>query len=108
MLYLEMTTAVNDKAEALTGADSSRTLNESYHSSDYSIEEEPQDESVVANAKPGDLRKAEPGLRQPLVCKCTDYNDCIILYRVSLGHLDTILSYQFATYQMAVERYVYV
>ena len=65
-----MTTAATDK-EALTGADSSRTLNESYHSSDYSIEEESQEESAVATAKPGDFRKAEPGLRQPLVCECT-------------------------------------
>ena len=67
-----MTTAVNDKPEVLTGADSSRTLNESYHSSDYSIEEEPlqsQEESVVATARPGDLYKSEPSLRQPLVCK---------------------------------------
>lgn len=69
-----MTTAVNDKPEVLSGADSSRTLNESYHSSDYSIEEEPlqsQEESVVATARPGDLYKSEPSLRQPLVCKIT-------------------------------------
>lgn len=70
MLYLEMSTAVNDKAEALAGGDSSRTLNESYNSSDYSVEEDAvqsQEESVVATAKPGDLHKAGPGLRQPLV-----------------------------------------
>ena len=73
MLYLEMATPVTDKPEALIGADSSRTLNESYHSSDYSIEEEPQEESVVATARPGDLRRTEPGVRQPLVCKCTLY-----------------------------------
>ena len=71
VLYLEMTAAPTDKAETLAGADSSRTLNESYHSSDYSIEEDPQEESAVATARPGDFRKAEPGLRQPLVCECT-------------------------------------
>lgn len=60
---------MTDKGEAVAGADSSRTLNESYHSSDYSIGEDPQEESVVATARPGDLPRAEPGLRQPLVCK---------------------------------------
>lgn len=64
--------AVTDKAETLAGADSSRTLNGSYVSSDYSAEEDTvpsQNESVVVTAKPGDLHKSEPGLRQPLVCK---------------------------------------
>ena len=64
-----MTSAATDKADPLAGVDSNRTLNESYHSSDYSVEEEPQEESAVATAKLGDLRKAESGLRQPLVYK---------------------------------------
>ena len=64
-----MTTAATDKADPLAGVDSSRTLNESYHSSDYSVEEESQEDSAVATAKLGDLHKAEPGLRQPLVSK---------------------------------------
>ena len=111
VLYLEMTTAVSEKPEALTGADSSRTLNESYHSSDYSIEEEPQEESVVATAKPGDLYKSEPALRQPLVCKVYPqcYTDFLTpICSILAGHLDTILPYQFATYPMEVERYDYL
>ena len=90
VLYLEMTTAATDKAEALAGADSSRTLNESYHSSDYSIEEEPlpsQEESAVATARPGDFRKAEPGLRQPLVCNCTHKSVTIIFYVHTEHHM---------------------
>lgn len=71
MHYLEMSsTPVSDKPEKLPGADSSRTLNESYASSDYSVEEDQvqsQEESIVATAKPGDLYKSTPGLRQPLV-----------------------------------------
>jgi len=74
VLYLEMSVAaVTDKVEALAGADSNRTLNDSYVSSDYSAEEDAipsQDESVVATAKPGDLYKSTPEIRQPLVCKC--------------------------------------
>lgn len=102
-----MTTAPTDKAEALAGVDSSRTLNESYHSSDYSIEEDPQEESAVATARPGDFRKAEPGLRQPLVCEYTliRCHNSSCTYRTSPGHLDTILPCQFVIYQMAIKRY---
>lgn len=110
VLYLGMTAAVTEKTEALTGTDSNRTLNESYNSSDYSVEEEPlqsQEESVVATAKPGDLRKAEQGLRQPLVCKFTSKScsNGSSSFRILPGHLGTTLPYQFATYQMAIERY---